>query len=216
MSVYVLDNRLWFPPVNEALDDGLLAIGGDLNEERLLLAYNNGIFPWFEDDEIPLWWCPNPRFVLFPGELKVSKSMRQIIKRNEFEFRFNSNFEEVIHNCKTVARDRQDGTWITDEVEKAYINLHKKNYAFSAEAWQDNKLVGGLYGIRLKNNFFGESMFSLQPNASKFAFIRYVEQIKNEGVTLIDCQVYTPHLASLGAKMIDRDSFIKLIHSKQL
>jgi len=211
MPVYVLDERLWFPPASEATEDGLLAIGGDLSIERLLLAYSKGIFPWFEED-IPLWWCPNPRFVLFPGELKVSKSMQQVINKNQFQFKINTAFEDTIHNCKTVKRRDDAGTWITDEIEKAYINLHKKNYAVSAEAWQNNILVGGLYGIRLGDIFFGESMFSHVPNASKFAFIKYVEHLKNENVQLIDCQVYTQHLESLGARMIGRNSFIELLN----
>jgi leucyl/phenylalanyl-tRNA--protein transferase len=211
MPVSILDERLWFPPADEATADGLLAIGGDLSTERLLLAYSKGIFPWFEED-IPLWWCPDPRFVLFPGELKISKSMQQVIHKNKFQFKINTVFEATIHNCKTVARKDGAGTWITDEVERAYINLHKKNYAVSAEAWQDNMLVGGLYGIRLGDIFFGESMFSHVPNASKFAFIKYIEHLKNENVQLIDCQVYTQHLESFGARMISRDSFIELLN----
>jgi leucyl/phenylalanyl-tRNA---protein transferase len=211
MAVYVLDERLWFPPADEANEDGLLAIGGDLSEERLLLAYRNGIFPWFED-EIPLWWCPDPRFVLFPADLKISKSMQQIIRKDQFEFKINTAFENVIYHCKNISRADQQGTWITDDVEKSYINLYKKNYAFSAEAWQKNNLVGGLYGVRLGKIFFGESMFSIIPNASKFAFIKYVEQLKREGAQLIDCQVYTQHLQSMGAKMIDRKSFLQLLN----
>jgi leucyl/phenylalanyl-tRNA--protein transferase len=211
MSVYVLDERLWFPPASEANEDGLLAIGGDLSEERLLLAYRNGIFPWFEN-EIPLWWCPDPRFVLFPEDLKISKSMQQVLKKNQFEFKINSAFETVLNYCKNISRTDQQGTWITDDVEKAYINLYKKNYSFSAETWQNNNLVGGLYGIRLGEVFFGESMFSSVPNASKFALINYVEQLKLQGVQLIDCQVYTQHLQSLGAKMIERKNFLQLLN----
>jgi leucyl/phenylalanyl-tRNA--protein transferase len=211
MPVYVLDKRLWFPPATEANEDGLLAIGGDLSEERLLLAYRNGIFPWFEN-EIPLWWCPDPRFVLFPDDLKISKSMQQVLKKNQFEFKINAAFENVMHHCKNIPRADQHGTWITDDIEKAYINLYKKNYAFSAEAWQNNNLVGGLYGIRLGKVFFGESMFSTLPNASKFALISYVEQLKQESVQLIDCQVYTQHLQSMGAKMIERKNFLQLLN----
>jgi leucyl/phenylalanyl-tRNA--protein transferase len=212
MPVYILNDKVWFPPADDAMEDGLLAIGGDLSEERLLYAYRHGIFPWYEDD-IPLWWCPHPRFVLFPDELKVSKSMQQVIKKNKFEFKTNTAFENVIHNCKTVNRADQHGTWITDDVEKAYINLHKKNYAVSAETWQNNILVGGLYGVRLGNIFFGESMFSLVSNASKFAFIKYIEQLRNQGVQLIDCQVYTEHLQSLGAKMMNRKNFLELLNN---
>ena len=210
MPVFILDESLWFPPVEEATEDGLLAIGGTLDEERLMLAYHNGIFPWYEDD-IPLWWCPNPRFVLFPGELKISKSMQQVLRKHQFEFRINTAFEEVIRECKIVKRENQRGTWITDEIEKAYINLYKKGYAHSAEAWQDNKLVGGLYGVRLNKIFFGESMFSLTANASKFAFINYVQQMEKENVQLIDCQVYTQHLERLGARMIDRNKFLEIL-----
>lgn len=211
MPLYALDNRLWFPPVDHALEDGLLAMGGDLNTERLLLAYKSGIFPWYDGDT-PLWWCPDPRFVLFPHELKVSKSMQQLLKRKAFTFTTNKAFAQVIHNCKNVLRDGQDGTWITNDVEKAYTELHKKGFAHSAEVWQNSELAGGLYGIRLGNIFFGESMFSHVNNASKFAFINYVQQLKNEGVALIDCQVYTGHLESLGARMIPRSSFIDLLN----
>ncbi len=211
MSVYVLDDRLWFPDASEATEDGLLAVGGDLSEERLLLAYRKGVFPWYEND-VPLWWCPDPRFVLFPEKLKISKSMKQVLKKNQFSFSLNKAFEVVIHNCKAAKRNQEgNGTWITDDIERAYINLHKKNYAVSAEAWQNNVLVGGLYGIRLGSIFFGESMFSTVDNASKFAFINYVEKLKKEEIKLIDCQVYTQHLESLGAEMISCDNFLNLL-----
>lgn len=212
VQLHVLNsNELWFPPATDALGDGLLAIGADLSVERLLLAYRNGIFPWFDDD-VPMWWCPDPRFVLYPDELNVSKSMKQVMKRGSFEFRINTSFDKVIANCKAVAREGQDGTWITNDVEAAYIQMHKLGYALSAEAWQDGKLVGGLYGIRLGNVFFGESMFSHVSNASKFAFIKYVELLKAEGVVLIDCQVYTEHLESLGARMIPRTMFLEILN----
>jgi len=210
MPLFALDKSLQFPPVELAESDGLLAIGGDLSVDRLLLAYRNGIFPWYEGEHI-LWWCPHPRFVLFPGNLKVSKSMQQVIKKNTFHFTINKAFQEVIHNCKQSKRKDQDGTWITNEVEKAYINLHRLGYAFSAEAWQDEKLVGGLYGIKIGKVFFGESMFSNVSNASKFAFISYVSQLEKEGIELIDCQVYTSHLESLGAAMIPREKFVGLL-----
>ena len=209
-SLRILDNTIWFPPANEALDDGLLAIGGDLSTERLLLAYRNGIFPWFDDD-MPMWWCPDPRFVLFPDELLVSKSMRQLLKRNVFEIRINTSFESVIAHCKQTPRNGQSGTWITNEVERAYIKLHELGYAQCVEAWQDGQLVGGLYGIKMGKVFFGESMFSHKSNASKFAFISYVELLKKEGIELIDCQVYTEHLESLGARMIYRNDFLQLL-----
>jgi leucyl/phenylalanyl-tRNA---protein transferase len=210
MPLFSIDKELVFPPVELAEQDGLLAVGGDLSTERLLLAYRSGIFPWYEGDHI-LWWCPDPRFVLFPGDLVVSKSMRSIIKKNTFSFTVNQAFAEVISNCKRIARKDQDSTWITDDVKNAYIELHKKGFAHSAEAWLNGKLVGGLYGVRLGNVFFGESMFSHVSNASKFAFISYVQQLIKEGVRLIDCQVYTEHLESLGATMIPRKRFIQLI-----
>jgi len=213
MPIFALDNTLIFPPVHLSEPDGLLALGGDLSRERLLLAYRQGIFPWYEGDHI-LWWCPDPRFVLFPDDLKVSKTMKSLIRKGEFKFTVNTAFEQVIENCKTVNRRGQDGTWISEEVKQAYSGLHGDGYAHSAETWFEGKLVGGLYGIRMGNVFFGESMFSNMSNASKFAFINYVEILKNEGVVLIDCQVYTPHLESLGATMIDRKDFIELLNKQ--
>ena len=210
MALFVVDKELAFPPVHLAGTDGLLAMGGDLSPERLLLAYRSGIFPWYEGEHI-LWWCPDPRFVLFPDELKVSRSMRPLLNRNEFEFTTNKAFRQVIRYCKQIPRPGQLGTWITDEVEKAFTKMHDLGYAHSAEVWKDGELVGGLYGIRMGKVFFGESMFSRQSNASRFAFIRYVEQLKTEGVELIDCQVYTEYLESLGAKMILRKDFCRLL-----
>ncbi|HEV2353987.1 MAG TPA: leucyl/phenylalanyl-tRNA--protein transferase [Puia sp.] len=197
-----------FPPQEEAGPDGLLAVGGDLSVQRLLLAYRHGIFPWYEGKHI-LWWCPDPRFVLFPAEIRESKSMRQLIRRNTWEFRINSDFSQVIRQCKTVSRRGQESTWITDEVREAYTRLHEAGYAHSAEVWQGVDLIGGLYGVRLGKVFFGESMFSLVSNASKFAFILYVRQLMEDDVRLIDCQVYTDHLATLGARMIPRVEFLR-------
>lgn len=210
MPLFALDQELIFPPVGLAEPDGLLAIGGDLSTERLLLAYRNGIFPWYEGRHI-LWWSPDPRFVLFPDELKVSKSMRQLIRRDTLSFTTNKAFNEVIANCKSISRRGQDGTWITEEVREAYGRLHELGHAHSAETWLNGELVGGLYGIRLGKAFFGESMFSKYSNASKYAFISYVEQLRSEGVELIDCQVYTEHLESMGARMIPREDFIDRI-----
>ena len=210
MPLTVLDNDLWFPPVNEATEDGLLAIGGDLRIERLLLAYRSGIFPWFNEDEPPLWWCPDPRCVLVPHELYVSKSMKQLFKRKAFTVTINKAFEEVIWQCGETRKDKE-GTWITDEITDAYTQLHRLGFAVSIEAWKHDELVGGLYGIRMGNVFFGESMFSKESNASKYAFMSYVQQLQQEGVVLIDCQVYTPHLESMGAKMIERDLFLKIV-----
>jgi leucyl/phenylalanyl-tRNA--protein transferase len=207
MPLHALTNTLWFPPVEDAMDDGLLAMGGDVSVERLLLAYQKGIFPWYDGDT-PLWWSPDPRFVLFPEKLKVSKSMELLIRKKAFRFSVNEAFPAVIRSCKELQRPGQDGTWITDELENALIELHKMGYAHSAEAWLGQELVGGLYGIRLGKLFFGESMFSKASNASKFAFIHFVQQLKKEKVHLIDCQVYTAHLESLGAEMIPRKEFI--------
>ena len=211
MSLTILDENIWFPPLEDALEDGLLAMGGDLSTERLIKAYQEGIFPWFEG-ETPLWWSPNPRFVIYPANLKVSTTMKQVFKRQEFEFKTNTAFDQVIANCKKIKRAGQQGTWITRDVEKAYNILHQLGIAHCAEAWKGGTLVGGLYGIKMGKLFFGESMFSNQSNASKFAFISYVKQLEAEGIVLIDCQVYTEHLESLGAEMIDRDLFKQLLY----
>jgi leucyl/phenylalanyl-tRNA--protein transferase len=211
MPIYVLDKKLWFPPATDADSEGLLAMGGDLSVDRLLIAYKNGIFPWYDGD-IPLWWCPDPRFVLYPNDLIISKSMQSLFKKRSFQFTTNKAFRDVISHCKNVKRREQDGTWITDSVEKAYIELHELGFAHSAEVWQDGKLIGGLYGIKMGKLFFGESMFSLISNASKYAFISLITQLKLEGIELIDCQIYTAHLESLGAKMISRENFLKTIH----
>jgi leucyl/phenylalanyl-tRNA--protein transferase len=210
MPLFALDHSTVFPPVELAEPDGLLAIGGNLSTQRLLTAYKNGIFPWYEGDT-PLWWCPDPRFVLFPEQLKVSKSMKALMKKGDFSFRINQDFAGVIRACKETERKGQDGTWITDALEEAYAKLHQLGYAHSAETWLDGQLVGGLYGIRMGKVFFGESMFSFRSNASKFAFISYVAQLLSEGIQLIDCQVHTDHLESLGAEMIPRSRFIQLL-----
>lgn len=212
MPLFALDKELAFPPVHLAEPDGLLAMGGDLSVERLLLAYRNGIFPWYEGEHI-LWWSPDPRFVLFPAELKISKSIKPLLNRNEFAFTTNKAFEQVINYCKETKRPGQEGTWITDEVEKAYCRLHELGHAHSAEVWKDDTLVGGLYGIKMGKVFFGESMFSKLSNASRFAFIKYVQQLKEEGTELIDCQIYTEYLESMGAKMIDRKDFINYLRN---
>jgi leucyl/phenylalanyl-tRNA--protein transferase len=202
-----LTQDLWFPPVSQANSEGLVAIGGDLNPERLILAYKSGIFPWFSG-KIPHWYSLDPRFVLRPSELKISKSMRPIINQKKFEFRVNTNFREVIANCKTIQRDGQLGTWITNDIVASYTQLHEMGIAHCAESWQDGELVGGLYGIKMGNVFFGESMFSKQSNASKFAFTQYVQQLQSEGIELIDCQMETEYLGSLGASFITRDYFM--------
>ncbi len=207
MSLFVLDSTIYFPPVHLSEPDGLLAMGGDLSIDRLLLAYRNGIFPWYEGDTI-LWWSPDPRFVLFPAELKISKSIKPLLNKNKFEFTINKDFARVIHHCKKTHRPGQEGTWITNEVEKSYCKLHELGYAHSAEVWENGELAGGLYGIKLGKVFFGESMFSKKSNASRFAFTKYVQQLKHEGIELIDCQIYTEYLESMGAKMIERKKFI--------
>lgn len=210
MPLTILTDDLWFPPAEEATGDGLLALGGNLSTNRLLLAYRSGIFPWFNEDEPPLWWCPDPRFVLFPQELKVSKSMQQLFKRNEFEVTINKAFAEVIRLCADT-RMLKEGTWITNEIIGAYSQLYNMGYAVSIEAWNHEELVGGLYGIRMGNLFFGESMFSKVSNASKYAFISYIKQLQNEGLVLVDCQVYTEHLESLGARKINRKKFLQIV-----
>lgn len=207
-----INRTLYFPSVEEADEDGLLAIGGDLSVARLLLAYRSGIFPWFNEADPICWWSPDPRFVLYPTQLKISKSMQQILKKQTFQFCTNRAFKDVIKACSSIPRNGQDGTWITHEMQEAYLQMHELGYAHSAEAWLNNKLVGGLYGIRLGNVFFGESMFSNVSNASKFAFIHYAQQLQKENVQLIDCQLHTNHLESLGAIMIPRKTFIDHLH----
>lgn len=210
MALFVLDDELKFPPVHLAEPDGLLAMGGDLSTERLLLAYRSGIFPWYEGEPI-LWWSPDPRFTLLPAELHVGKTIKRLLNQQTFSFTTNQAFKEVIGHCKRVMRPGQDGTWITDEVERAYNRLHQLGHAHSAEVWRGEKLVGGLYGIRMGKVFFGESMFSLESQASRYAFISYVRLLEQEGVELIDCQVYTPYLESLGARMMEGKQFSALL-----
>ena len=211
MPIYQLpEDEIIFPPVSGA-EGGIVAIGGDLSFERLELAYKSGIFPWYNEGEPIIWWSPDPRFVLFPDELKVSKSMSQIIGSNKFSFTINKDFEQVIDNCKTIKREGQADTWITDNMKKAYIQLHEKGLAKSMEVWKNDKLVGGLYGIDLGTVFCGESMFAKESNASKYGFIQFVKEFKNKGGKLIDCQVYTNHLSSLGARNISRDEFLEFL-----
>jgi leucyl/phenylalanyl-tRNA--protein transferase len=211
--MYLLTGDIAFPALEMADPDGLLAIGGSLSTERLLQAYRNGIFPWYNEDEPICWWCPDPRFVLFPGELKVSKSMKQVLNAGIFEFRCNTAFSAVIQQCKSVTRKNQEGTWISPAIQNAYTRLHELGFAHSAETWLNGELVGGLYGIRLGKIFFGESMFSHVPNASKFAFIQYTRSLQKENLQLIDCQVYTPHLERLGARMIERSAFSLILRN---
>ena len=208
----LLTDDIIFPPVEMADAEGLLAVGGNLSSERLLLAYRSGIFPWYNEGEPILWWSPDPRMVLSPAELKVSKSMQTVLNNGKFRFTINRSFTQVMQHCKSTFRKQQEGTWISPAMQDAYTKLHQLGHAYSAEAWLNGELVGGLYGIRVGKVFCGESMFSNVSNASKFAFIKYVQQLQKEGVVLIDCQVYTPHLASLGARLVEREKFIALLH----
>ncbi|WP_412986895.1 leucyl/phenylalanyl-tRNA--protein transferase [Pontimicrobium sp. IMCC45349] len=204
-----LNKDIKFPDVSTANPDGLLAVGGDLSCDRLIEAYSNGIFPWFEMDEPILWWSPDPRFVLFPSKLKVSKSMKQVLRNSNFVVTVNRDFKTVINHCSKIKRNGQEGTWITKNMIEAYCKLHKLGYAKSVEVWQNNELVGGLYGVDLGNQIFcGESMFSKVSNASKVAFVSFIQ---NTNYRLIDCQVHTSHLESLGAEHISRKEFIKLL-----
>ena len=204
--MHFLNHDIAFPDVSLASKEGILAVGGDLSTERLLLAYKTGIFPWFDHEEPIIWWSPDPRFVLFPKNIKVSKSMKQVLRNSNFEVSVNKDFETVISNCAIMKREGQDGTWISPSMKTAYIELHKLGYAKSVEVWLDNEIVGGLYGIDVGNGVFcGESMFSKVSNASKVALITFVQ---NTNYKLIDCQVYTHHLDSLGAEDISRKEFL--------
>ena len=209
MPVFTLSKRHSFPPAHLAIKEGLLAVGGDLTIDRLLTAYRSGIFPWYADGDPILWWSPDPRLVLYPGELRVSKSLRRVINKNLFHITFDNAFEDVIHGCAEIKRSYGDGTWITNEMRDAYCNLHRHGYAHSVEAWQSGRLVGGLYGVIIGRVFFGESMFSLVSNSSKVAFVRLVDQLKRMKFELIDCQVKTDHLLRFGAREIPRKLFLE-------
>jgi leucyl/phenylalanyl-tRNA--protein transferase len=211
--MFYLSQDSGFPNPSEANTDGLLAVGGDLTPERLLLAYNSGIFPWYENDQPILWWSPNPRMILFPEKMKVSKSLRKLIKKEVYQVTFNTAFSEVIKNCSTIKREGQGGTWITEEMQKAYIDLHKLGHAISVEVWRNRDLVGGLYGIDLtkKKVFCGESMFSSESNASKVGFHYLVSELAKKDYKIIDCQLYTAHLESLGAEEISREQFFQIL-----
>ncbi len=202
--MFLLGKKIQFPDVELADPDGILAIGGDLDPERLLLAYRSGIFPWYSEGQPIIWHSPEKRMVLFPSEIKVSSSMKQLMRKNIYRITWNRDFEGVIRACQKSPRKDQDGTWITEDMLKAYIELHELGHAKSIEVWRDHELVGGLYGIDLGHVFCGESMFSRESNTSKLAFIHLAEKLQQEKYRLIDCQVYTAHLASLGAKEIPR------------
>ena len=212
--LHFLGDRLVFPTVDQANEEGLLAVGGDLSPERLLLAYRSGIFPWFNEDALILWWAPDPRMVLFPKKLKISKSMGKLLASNDFRLTKNSCFEEVITQCAALPRKGQQGTWITKDMKNAYLTLHEIGFAKSYEVWKDNVLVGGLYGIDLGHIFCGESMFFKVSNASKYAFIHLAQDALEQDYKLIDCQIYTKHLESLGAEEIPRQRFMEILEGK--
>lgn len=209
--MYILTSDTSFPPLSEADEDGLLAIGGDLSTDRLLTAYRQGIFPWYGANDPICWWSPDPRFILWPEKLYVSGSMKKVMRSNQFDFKLNTDFEQVVRRCKSVDRKGEYGTWIQEETVDAYSRLHQLGYAHSGEAWLGDQLVGGMYGVQIGGVFFGESMFATVSNASKFAFISFVQSRVEDGLFLIDCQQETAHLKSLGAELITRDLFACLL-----
>jgi leucyl/phenylalanyl-tRNA---protein transferase len=211
MAVYRLIDRVIFPPAEEAEENGLIAVGGDLSAERLLAAYRKGIFPWYSQGEPILWWSPDPRFILFVDELHVSRSMRQFLKKEIFHITFDSAFKEVISSC-SKPRPEQNGTWITAEMQDAYLHLYDLGFAHSVEVWRNGTLVGGLYGVSLGRLFFGESMFSQMPNASKAALINLDSFLRKRGFSVIDCQIGSNHLGNLGARFIPREEFNRILN----
>lgn len=213
MTVFRLDHRLVFPPPHLAEDNGLLAIGGDLSAERLRIAYSQGIFPWYDQDLPIMWHSPDPRMVLLAGELYTGRSLRKSIRKKPYTITLDTAFAEVIKACAAIFRPGQAGTWITDEMQLAYLDLHRQGHAHSVEAWKGEELVGGLYGVSLGAAFFGESMFATQPDASKIAFARLVEQLQAWGIELIDCQVHTEHLENFGATEWPRQRFLDSLKS---
>ena len=211
MPIFELNNEIAFPPPYFAEEDGLLAIGGDLSVERILCAYKNGIFPWFNPEDPILWWSPDPRCVLFPHKFKISKSLQKLLYKNVFEVSFNTCFSSVIENCANVSRSEQPGTWITPSIIEAYTRLHQLGWAHSVEVFQNGRLVGGLYGLAIGKIFYGESMFHLVSDASKVALFYWVEFLKERNFELIDNQTTTNHLLSLGAEEIDRKQFLDIL-----
>jgi leucyl/phenylalanyl-tRNA--protein transferase len=206
--MYRLTDALLFPSPEQASEEGIVAVGGDLKPERVMLAYRKGIFPWFESDDFLLWWSPDPRMVLFPDQVKISKSMRAVLRKKQFEVTFNKAFDDVVEACAKVKRFGQNGTWITPGLMEVYSTLHTQGHAHSVEVWEEGVLVGGLYGIDLGTVFCGESMFSKANNASKVALISLAKELKKNKYELIDCQVPTQHLASMGAESIPRSEFL--------
>ena len=215
MAVYQLDHNLWFPDPHLGEEDGLVAIGGDLSVDRLLLAYSNGFFPWFSfrDQEEPLWFCPLQRFVIFPSEIHVSHSMQQLLKKNPYRITINKDFEGVMRGCATAQnRNELEGAWLGPNIIKAYTELYRQGFAASVEVWEGSQLVGGLYGVTLGRAFFGESMFSLVPNASKLALIFLARMLEAHGGRVIDCQFETPHLRTMGGRFIPYEEYMKIIN----
>ncbi|MCX8028139.1 MAG: leucyl/phenylalanyl-tRNA--protein transferase [Thermodesulfovibrionales bacterium] len=211
MAVFQLTNAIAFPSPYLADEDGLLAVGGDLSVERLLLAYKMGIFPWYSEDSPILWWSPDPRLILIPSEFKVSRSLRTVIKKNIFVVTFDTAFDDVITMCAKVRASKGQSTWITNEMISAYNRLHKEGFAHSVECWQDGQLVGGLYGVSIGKAFFGESMFSICSNSSKVALHGLVERLKQWSFDFIDCQTVTSHLISLGARLVSKEIFMDML-----
>lgn len=212
--VYQLDDDLWFPDPRLADEDGCLAVGGDLSIDRLLLAYQHGIFPWFSfrDNEEPVWYCPHERFVIFPDEIHISHSMRTLLNKKKYTFSLNEDFEGVIHNCSKL-RYEEEGAWLGEDIIKAYTELHRQGFAASVEVWEEERLVGGLYGVNIGSAFFGESMFSLVPSGSKLALIHLAKTMQKLNGSIIDCQLKTAHLESMGGRYISYDEYMKLISS---
>ncbi len=211
--MYVLSKEIFFPPVEDASLEGIVAVGGDLSVARLNLAYKCGIFPWFNEDEPILWWSPPERMVVVPSIYKVSKSIRNLLNQNKFKVTFNQNFRDVILGCKQIDRPGQDGTWLSDDFVESYTKLHEMGIAKSVEVWQNDELVGGLYGVDLGHIFCGESMFSKVPNASKIAFVSLINYLKENNYKLLDCQVHNDHLEKLGAFEVSRDVFMRVLNS---
>ena len=211
MAVYSLEeDRIWFPNPELADEDGLLAIGGDLSVERLLLAYTHGIFPWYNPEDPIMWWCPHERFIIYPSEVHVSKSMKKFMRKHNIRLEINRDFKDTMHRCR-MKREDAEGTWISDEMEEAYYRLHERHFAVSVEAYFDGQLAGGLYGVCIGHCFFGESMFSDMENGSKVALILFADTLARNGFTLIDCQFHTDHLESMGGVYVSWDEYMKLL-----